>query len=140
MATATIITINATVNAPVEKVWNFWNDSEHVVKWNTASPEWHTPKAENDFKIGGKFNYRMEAKDGSFGFDFWGIYDVIKLNEAIEYTLGDGRKVKIQFKSKGNETQIVQDFEAESVNPIEMQKGGWQSILDNFKNYVELLK
>ena len=137
MTDATIITIKSSIHAPIEKVWSFWNNVDHIVKWNTASPDWHTPKAENDLKIGGKFNYRMEAKDGTFGFDFWGIYDVIKPNETIEYTAGDGRKVKISFTQKGEETLIVQDFEAENVNSIEQQKTGWQTILDNFKQYVE---
>jgi uncharacterized protein YndB with AHSA1/START domain len=133
----TTITIEATVKAPLEKVWNFWKEPEHIKKWNNASPDWHTPIADNDLRIGGKFTSRMEAKDGSFGFDFWGIYDAVKTNELIEYTLGDNRKVKIVFSSKGNETKITESFEAESENPVEMQKAGWQAILDNFKKYAE---
>ena len=135
----TTITIEATVNAPVQKVWNYWTSPEHITKWNNASPDWHTPSATNDLRPGGKFNSRMEAKDGSVGFDFWGTYDVVKPNEYIEYTMGDGRKVKNTFTGKGNQTHITSSFEAENENPIEMQKGGWQAILDNFKSYTESL-
>jgi len=133
----TIITLEATVNAPVEKVWKFWSSPEHITKWNNASDDWHTPYAENDLRVGGKFISRMEAKDGSFGFDFWGVYDVVVTNERIEYTLGDDRKVKIVFTNKGNTTQVIESFEAENENSIEMQKGGWQAILDNFRKYTE---
>lgn len=131
------ITIEATIDAPVDKVWLNWNDPIAITIWNTASPDWHTPSADLDLRPGGKFNTRMEAKDGSMGFDFWGIYDVIEPNQLIEYTLGDNRKVSIQFNKKENETQIVQIFEAESENPIEMQQFGWQAILNSFKSYVE---
>lgn len=133
----TVITIETTINAPVEKVWKAWNTAEDVVQWNSASPEWHTPRAENDFRTGGKFLYRMEARDGSFGFDFYGIYDVITPHEYIEYTMGDDRKVKTTFTANGNATHIVQAFEAESTNSIDMQRTGWQAILDNFKRYAE---
>ena len=133
----TTITVQGTINAPVEKVWKFWTTPEHITKWNKASDDWHTPFAENDLRVGGKFLSRMEARDGSFGFDFGGVYDKIKVNELIEYTLGDGRKVIINFKSNGNETKVVETFEAENENSIEIQRGGWQAILDNFKKYVE---
>lgn len=133
-----VITIEATVKVPVAKVWKLWNEPEHVRQWNNASPDWHTPKAENDVRPGGKFSYRMEAKDGSFGFDFGGVYDAVQPNELIEYTMGDGRKVKNSFEDQeGGKTHIVVKFEAESQNPVEMQKGGWQAILDNFKKYAE---
>ncbi|MEH7378044.1 SRPBCC family protein [Neobacillus drentensis] len=131
------ITVKATVHAPVEKVWEFWTEPKHITKWNNASEDWHTPIAENDLTVGGKFLTRMEAKDGSFGFDFGGIYDEVKLNEVISYTMGDGRKVNITFKGQGNETQVIETFDAETTNPIEMQQAGWQSILDNFKKYSE---
>ncbi len=139
MSTAekTKITVENTVNAPVEKVWKYWNGPEHITKWCTATPEWHTPRSQNDLRVGGTFSSRMEAKDGSMGFDFAGVYDEVKPNEYIEYTMGDGRKVWIKFSGKGNETKVVETFEAESENPVEMQKGGWQAILDSFKNYVE---
>jgi len=133
----TKITVAATVNAPVEKVWKTWTSPEHITRWNNASDDWHTPRADNDLRVGGKFNTRMEAKDGSFGFDFWGVYDEIKPNELIAYTLGDDRKVIISFTSNGNTTDVTETFEAESTNPVEMQKGGWQAILDNFKKYTE---
>ena len=133
----TSITVEATVNAPVEKVWNFWNGPEHITKWCNASDDWHTPFAENDLKTGGKFMSRMEAKDGSFGFDFGGVYDEVKNHELIAYTIGDGRKVKITFSKQGNATKVIETFEAEDQNPVEMQRGGWQAILDNFKKYTE---
>jgi len=132
-----ILTINATINAPVKKVWEMFNDPQHVIKWNNASPDWHTPRAENDLREGGNFNYRMEAKDGSFGFDFGGTYDVVKPYERIAYTMGDGRKVDASFKEDGGLTHITEDFEAETQNSHEMQQAGWQGILDNFKSYVE---
>ena len=131
------ITIETTVKSPVAKVWEYWTKPEHIIKWNNASDDWHTTKAESDLREGGKFSSRMEAKDGSFGFDFGGVYDKVKENELIEYTIGDGRKVKITFTNNGTETKIVETFEAENTNSIEMQKGGWQAILDNFKKYTE---
>lgn len=133
----TIITVENTVNAPVQKVWDYWTKPEHITKWNHASDDWHSPWAKADFREGGSFAARMEARDGSMGFDFGGVYDVIRPNDYIEYTIGDGRKVKIIFTSSGNTTKVVESFEAEDTNPIEMQKGGWQAILDNFKKYTE---
>lgn len=132
-----MINIKTVINAAVEKVWELYTETEHIKQWNNASADWHTPRAENDLKPAGKFNYRMEAKDGSFGFDFWGIYDKIKTNELIEYTLGDGRKVIITFTEIKNETQIEIEFEAESTHAVELQRNGWQAILDNFKKYAE---
>lgn len=131
------ITVKAIVNAPVETVWNVWTSPEHIVKWNNASEDWHTLKVENDLRAGGKFLSRMEAKDGSFGFDFAGVYDKVKTNEVISYTLGDDRKVYISFTGNGDTTTITETFDAETTNPIEMQKDGWQAILDNFKKYTE---
>ncbi|TGD56706.1 SRPBCC family protein [Flavobacterium humi] len=133
----TPITVVATINATVEKVWTFWTSPQHITQWNNASDDWHTPKAENDLRKGGNFSTRMEAKDGSFGFDFEGVYTDIKLNELIAYTMGDGRKVHILFESDGNRTTVTETFEAEDTNPVEMQRGGWQAILDNFKKYTE---
>jgi uncharacterized protein YndB with AHSA1/START domain len=118
-------------------VWKLWTTPEDIIHWNNASDDWHTPKASNDLKAGGTFLYRMEAKDGSFGFDFGGVYDKIKLKESIEYTLGDERKVEINFTSTGSETKVVEIFEAESQNSLELQRNGWQSILNNFKKYAE---
>lgn len=137
MGTKTSITISTTVNAPVEKVWDLWNTPEHVTKWNSASEDWHTPVAENDLRSGGSFLYRMEAKDGSFGFDFSGVYDDIQQNKSIGYTLGDGRKVQIAFENEGNATKVTETFDAETMNPIDMQRDGWQAILNNFKTYAE---
>jgi uncharacterized protein YndB with AHSA1/START domain len=136
-ATKTAIIIQTSINAPVEKVWEYWNSPEAITKWCTATPEWHTPKAENDLSVGGKFKSRMEAKDGSMGFDFGGVYNDVMTNELISYTMDDGRKVTVQFSTDDNETKIVETFEAEDTNSIEMQRGGWQAILDNFKKYVE---
>jgi uncharacterized protein YndB with AHSA1/START domain len=131
------ITIQATINAPVEKVWKCWTAPEHIVKWNNASEDWHTTKAENDLRDGGQFLSRMEAKDGSFGFDFAGIYDEVKQYETIAYSLGDERKVQIHFTIEEGKTHVVETFDAEEMNSVELQRSGWQGILDNFKNYVE---
>jgi uncharacterized protein YndB with AHSA1/START domain len=131
------ITVETLVNAPIEKVWEFWTKPEHITKWNHASEDWHTTRAENDLRIGGKFLSRMEAKDGSFGFDFEGIYDQLITNEKISYTLLDDRKVTITFLPIKNEIQITETFEAETENTLELQKFGWQAILNNFKNCVE---
>src|SRR4051794_7700171 len=133
----TIITVENTIDAPKEKVWEYFTKPEHITKWNNASEDWYTPRAENDLRAGGNFVYRMEAKDGSFGFDFGGVYDAITTNKNIEYTIGDGRKVKITFSADGEKTKVTESFEAETTNSIELQKGGWQSILDNFKKYAE---
>src|SRR5256885_7190106 len=132
-ASKTKITVESTINAPVGKVWELWNGPEHITQWCSAAEEWHTPRAENDLRVGGKFLSRMEAKDGSFGFDFGGEYTQVKTNELIGYSIGDGRKVTVNFTGKNNETKVVETFEAETINPIEMQKTGWQAILDNFK-------
>ncbi|MCY9668527.1 SRPBCC family protein [Paenibacillus alginolyticus] len=140
METANQITVETTVNAPVEKVWKYWTEPQHITKWSFASDDWHAPIAENDLSVGGKFLTRMEAKDGSFGFDFGGVYDEIRMNEFISYTLGDGRKVAITFISQENDTKVIETFDAETANPIEMQKAGWQSFLDNFKKYSEITK
>ena len=131
------ITVETTVQTSVEKVWTFWTEPTHITKWNTASDDWHTPYAENDLRVGGKFLSRMEAKDGSFGFDFGGIYDEVLLHKVIAYTLDDGRKVKITFQGQENETEVIVTFDAETENPIEFQQQGWQAILDNFKKYAE---
>jgi uncharacterized protein YndB with AHSA1/START domain len=133
----TVITVESLVNAPVEKVWEYWVEPQHITRWNTATDEWHSPRAENDVRPGGKFDIRMEAKDGSMGFDFAGIYDTVKPNEYIEYTMGDGRQVKVSFNKKGNSTHVSESFEAETQNSMELQKTGWQAILDNFKKYAE---
>ena len=134
----TTITIETIVIVPVEKVWQLWTEPAHITKWNNASEDWHTPYAENDVQAGGKFVSRMEAKDGSFGFDFSGVYDVVRVNEYIAYTLDDGRKVTISFSTQGIQTRVVETFEAEDTNPVDMQRSGWQAILDHFKQYAEM--
>lgn len=133
----TTITVEVKVNAPLEKVWELFNNPKHVVKWNAASDDWHTPTAENDFREGGRFNYRMEAKDGSFGFNFSGTYTYVEPNRTVEYTMDDNRKVKIVFEGVNSETRITETFEAEQTHSIEQQKDGWQSILNNFRSYAE---
>jgi uncharacterized protein YndB with AHSA1/START domain len=133
----TVITVEVTVNAPVEKVWEYWTSPEHIVQWNHASDDWHTSKAENDLQTGGRFSSRMDARDGSFGFDFEGVYDDIQPHSLIAYSLGDGRQVRIIFEDLGDKTRVIESFDAENENPIEMQKEGWQAILSNFKKYAE---
>lgn len=131
------ITVETSVNAPISKVWKYWSGPEHIIKWNNASDDWHTPRAENDLRPGGKFLSRMESKDGRDGFDFEGVYDEVKENKLIAYTIGDSRKVTVSFSGNGNETRITETFEAENAHSLEMQRGGWQAILDSFKKYVE---
>jgi uncharacterized protein YndB with AHSA1/START domain len=131
------ITVQTVVKAPVEKVWKYWNEPEYIKRWAFASDDWHAPYSENDARTNGKFKTTMAAKDGSFSFDFEGVYTNVELNKLIEYTMADGRKVKIVFEGNGNETKITETFDPESSNPIEMQRGGWQAILDNFKKLTE---
>lgn len=133
----TKITVTAVINAPVEKVWEKWTNPNDICKWNNASEDWHTSRAENDLRVGGKFLSRMEAKDGSVGFDFNGVYEQVIINELIEYSMEDGRKVKISFSSENGRTKVVETFDAENTNSVELQRSGWQSILDNFKKYTE---
>ena len=131
------ITVETTVEAPVEKVWIYWSEPKHVMNWCSASSDWHAPKAENDLCVNGKFKTHMAAKDGSVGFDFEGIYTSVIPHKNIEYKMADGREVVINFTSNGKKTTITETFDAENENPLEMQKGGWQAILDNFKKYTE---
>lgn len=133
----TMVNIKSTINAPIAKVWELWNDPRHVTQWNSAHPDWHSPSAANDLRVGGTFSYRMEAKDGSFGFDFGGVYDDVQEHRHISYTMSDGRRVSVNFESEGDNTRIDETFEAETQNPVDMQRSGWQAILDNFKKYVE---
>lgn len=131
------ISVQATVQSDINKVWDTWTESKHIRKWNTPSPDWHTTKAENDLKTGGRFSSTMEAKDGSFGFDFAGIYNEVIPNQKIKYTIDDGRKVEIIFKKVGHGVLVTEVFEPETQNTPEMQQQGWQAILNNFKAYVE---
>ncbi len=132
------IKIDITILAPVEKVWEYYNDAEHIVQWNFAHESWECPSSENDLRVGGKFNNRMEAKDGSFGFDFVGIYDEVVQNQLIKYHLEDGRKVEIVFKKLDeNTTKVEISFDPEKQNSVEMQRDGWYAILNNFHKHVE---
>lgn len=131
------ITVETIINAPVEKVWQHFTLPQHIEQWYQASDDGHAPRAENDLRKGGRFNIRLAAKDGSAGFDFEGVYDNIEEHKAVAYTLADGRKVALQFISEGDSTRVVEEFEPENVHSIDLQKSGWQAILDNFKKYVE---
>jgi uncharacterized protein YndB with AHSA1/START domain len=133
----TTITVSAMINAPVKTVWNLWTGINHIMHWNNASDDWHTTRVENDLNIGGKFLSRMEARDGSVGFDFTGVYSKILPYELIEYKISDGRSVRITFASNGNGTNVEESFEAEKTNPVDIQRSGWQAILNNFKKYTE---
>jgi len=130
------ITISIWIEAPVEEVWKCWVTPEDIVGWNSASPDWHTPRAENDLRPGGAFNYRMEAVDGSHGFDFWGTFTEVNRPSKLSYLIGDGRKVEVVFEAEAGGTRITEVFEAESTHPAEMQEAGWKAILENFRNYV----
>lgn len=137
MAEQTKITIEATVNAPVEKVWQVWNTPADIMQWNTPDPSWHTTSSENDLRPKGKFKSRMEAKAGSFGFDFEGTYDKVELHKEIAYTMPDGRTATTLFDGKDGKTALTTTFDAESENDPDFQKQGWQAILDNFVKYTE---
>ncbi|QYA24498.1 polyketide cyclase [Gramella sp. MT6] len=131
----TNVTVSTEIDLSPEKVWELWTSPAHITHWNFASDDWQCPAAENDLKPGGKFNWHMEAKDGSAGFDFSGIYLEIVPNELIRYKMDDGRLVQIEFKSQESGVKIIETFEAENQNSIELQRQGWQAILDNFKKY-----
>lgn len=133
----TAITVETKIKAPLKKVWDYWTGPKHITKWCQASDDWHVPFAENDLQPGGKFRTTMAAKDSSMSFDFEGVYSDIKEFNLIEYSIIDGRKVKIIFTIEGSYTKIIESFEAENVYSLEQQKDGWQSILDNFKKYTE---
>ncbi len=137
LAEKNYITVMTSVKASIQKVWDYWIDPKHIVRWNNASEDWHTPKATNHVKVGAHFSFTMAAKDGSMSFDFEGTYIDVKLHEKISYAIIGGRKVFILFAPIDNQIRIVESFEAENQNPPEMQKMGWQNILDNFKKYVE---
>jgi len=133
------ITVEVKVDASIQKVWGAWTRPEHIIKWSHASEDWHTTSAENDLQVGGRFSSRMEAKDGSVGFDFWGTYTELVEFSRIAYTMGDDRKAEIDFLGAGDKTTVVESFEPESENSLDLQRAGWQAILDNFKGYAEAL-
>ena len=132
-----IVTVQVLVDTSIDTVWKCWTTPADIIKWNNASDDWHTPEASNDLRKGGKFSYRMEAKDASMWFDFGGVYSDIVDKQEINYTLEDGQKTKITFIEVDNKVQVIESFEAEDINSIEMQRQGWQAILDNFQRYVE---
>lgn len=134
----TTITIQTRINAPIEKVWRYWNEPDHITQWCAASDDWHAPHAENDLRKDGKFKTTMAAKDGSVSFDFEGVYTKVEANKLIEYVMSDGRKVSITFTTNdGSTTDITETFDPENTNPLDLQREGWQSILNNFKAHVE---
>ena len=137
MSTHTRITVSALVNKPVEQVWNIWTDPKHITQWCAASDDWHCPKASNDPRTGGKFSSTMAARDGSVSFDFEGVYDDVQLHKLIAYTMADGRTCEILFSSEQGGTRVVESFDAETQNTVELQRGGWQAILDRFKAHAE---
>ncbi len=131
------ITINAQVSAEINKAWNYYTMPEHITKWNFASDDWCCPSVLNDMTIGGKYVARMEAKDGSFGFDFEAIYNEINKLKNFKYTSPDGRLIEIDFEANDNQTKLTITFDTDGENPIELQRNGWQAILNNYKNYTE---
>jgi uncharacterized protein YndB with AHSA1/START domain len=131
------ITVSTTVNLPIEKAWNIWNEPEHITRWYQATPEWHAPHAENNLETGGRFTTTMAAKDGSFSFDFSGVYTNVTEHKELAYTLDDGRQVSILFEAKEGQTTITETFEPEMQNSLDMQQRGWQAILDSYKQYAE---
>ena len=135
--TSNMITVEAIVQAPVQKAWSYYTEGNHIIHWNFADDSWHCPKSEVDLRVGGKFSSTMSAKDGSFSFDFWGIYDEINEHNHIAYTMGDDRKATVDFSADGDSTKVTVCFEMENQNPAELQREGWQAILNNFKKYTE---
>lgn len=133
------ITVQASINAPVATCWSCWTEPAHITQWNFASPEWHCPHATNDLRAGGRYNARMEARDGSFGFDFEATYDKVIDQQRIRYTMDDGRQADTSFAEATGATRVIVTFDAEMQNSMEMQRDGWQAILNNFKSYAEKL-
>jgi len=132
-----MLTVKATIEAPIQKVWDYWTTATHVKNWNYAIAEWHCPEATNHLTVGGEFHYTMAAKDNSMSFDFWGTYQKIEAEKFIDIVLGDGRKMQVSFAATETGTIVTEQFEPEEQNPIEMQEAGWQMILNHFKQYVE---
>lgn len=131
------ITVSASINAPIEKVWEYYISPEHITKWAFADGTWEAPHAENDIRVGGKFVTTMAAKDGSAKFDFTGTYTKVNAQEILEYEIADGRKVSVRFVPEGDKVKITTTFEMEHENTREKQAEGWQAILNNFKAHVE---
>jgi len=131
------ITVSCVVNAPVNHVWTCWTAAEHMVNWNFASDDWHCPAATNDLQVGSKFVATMASKDGSMSFDFIGIYDELEEHKRILYHTTDDRVVEVLFEATEEGTRVTETFDAENMNPVEMQQAGWQAILNNFKAFAE---
>lgn len=130
------ILVETTVDAPLARVWHAYSNPDDIIKWNAASDDWHTTSSTVDLRPGGQFSSRMEAKDGSFGFDFAGTYTKVVENELIEYEFGD-RYATIEFRESPDGVRVIVTFDAEGENPVDMQREGWQAILDNFRRHVE---
>lgn len=137
MKNSPLITVQVTVKSDIMRAWDAFTNPQAVTQWNFASPDWHCPRAENDLRNGGQFNYRMEARDGSHGFDFIGQYIEVKRLERIRYMLGPEREVTVEFRSVEGGTEVSETFTPESIHPLELQRSGWQAILDNYKQYAE---
>lgn len=131
------IILETLVSASLEKAWSSWTLPQHITRWNFASADWHCPSSTVDLQVGGRFNSRMEARDGSFGFDFWGIYDEIIPLQLLRITLGDGRKMEVRFTEENGTVKVTERFEIEDTNSAERQREGWQAILDNYKRHTE---
>ncbi|WP_264210692.1 SRPBCC family protein [Leisingera thetidis] len=131
------ITIGTTIDAPIDRVWQAYTTPADITRWNFASDDWCCPSAEADLKLGGKYKARMEAKDGSFGFEFEAVYEELAPNKALTLAMTDGRKARTTFASAGGKTKVATTFDAEEQNPLEMQRDGWQAILNNFRAYLE---
>ncbi|MFV0376020.1 MAG: SRPBCC family protein [Mangrovibacterium sp.] len=131
------ITVEVSIAASLSRVWDCWTEPEHISRWNFASPEWCCPAASNDVRPGGSFVWRMEARDGSMGFDFGGTYEQVEAQKLLTYRIADGRRVSIHFEALGTQTRVSESFETESTHTDKQQRAGWQAILDNFKGYTE---
>ncbi len=134
--TTTTIRITTDVNASIEKVWDFYTNPQHITQWNFASADWCCPRASSDLRTGGVFSSRMESRDGKYGFDFEGVYDEVVDKKSIKYTFG-GRRAQVIFEDLADHVTVTVEFEPEHENSLQMQRDGWQSILNNFKSYVE---
>jgi uncharacterized protein YndB with AHSA1/START domain len=132
------ITVETTVAVSPALAWTYWTEPKHITQWNQASDDWHTPSAAQDLRVGGRYSSRMESRDGKYGFDFWGVYDAVEPYHLLASTLGDERKVSVLFEAVSGGTKITETFEAETENAIELQRNGWQAILDSFKRYAEM--
>jgi len=131
------VTVSVLVQATAERAWKAFTSPESITQWNFASPDWHCPRAESDLREGGAFSYRMEARDGSFGFDFAGRFLKVSPPMELRYSLGPEREVVVRLNPEGKQTRVSQSFTPEATHPLEQQQAGWQSILDNYKKHVE---